>query len=133
MIHISDIVLLFVDDEADILSSLNRLLRKEPYKKLFASTAVQALELLESNNVAIVLSDFKMPDMNGLELVKRVKMRYPDIITIIISGDNNVEQIIESDDVCDIFRVIPKPVEPVALKKIINEAIHHYCSELGDV
>jgi sigma-B regulation protein RsbU (phosphoserine phosphatase) len=128
----SDIVVLFVDDEADILSSLTRFLRKEPYRKLFAETGKKALELLESNNVAIVISDYNMPDMNGMELMKRVKTHYPEIVSLIISGDNNVEQIFKSNNACDIFRVIPKPVEPVTLKEIINEAIYYYTHGTGE-
>jgi phosphoserine phosphatase RsbU/P len=133
MKNISDIVVLFVDDEADILTSLNRFLRKEPYRKLFAETAKQALELLEGNDVAIVISDYNMPDMNGLELMKIVKMRYPETIPLIISGHENVGQIIESSNPCGIFRFITKPVEPATLKQVINDAIHHYSHEAGDV
>jgi DNA-binding NtrC family response regulator len=128
----SDIVVLFVDDEADILSSLNRLLRKESYRKLFAENAIKALELLACNHVAIVISDFNMPGMNGLELMKIVKTRYPDIIRLLISGHNNIEQITESSAPGSIFRFIEKPVEPETLKDIINEAIQHYRREVGE-
>ena len=118
----SDIVVLFVDDETDILTSLSRFLRKEPYQKLFAETAKQALVLLECNHVAIIISDFNMPEMNGLELINKVKTRYPEIISLLISGHNNVEQIMNSGNPGDIFRFITKPVEPIALKEIINDA-----------
>jgi DNA-binding NtrC family response regulator len=133
MKNIADIVVLFVDDEADILTSLNRFLRKEPYRKLFAETAEKALELLDGNDVAIVISDYNMPDMNGLELMKAVKLRYPEIIPLIISGHENVGQIIESSNPSGIFRFITKPVEPITLRQVINDAIHHYCHEAGDV
>lgn len=124
----SDIVVLFVDDEADILSSLKRFLRKEPYHKLFAETASEALELLERNNVSIIISDYNMPDMSGLELMKRVNASYPEIVSLVISGDNNVQHIFDLNDTCNIFRVITKPVEPATLKEIINDAIQHYTS-----
>ena len=133
MKNIADIVVLFVDDEADILTSLNRFLRKEPYRKLFAETAKKALELLECNDVAVVISDYNMPGMNGLELMKEVKMHYPEIIPLIISGHENVGQIIESNDPCGIFRFITKPVEPVTLRQVINDAIHHYRHSAGEV
>ena len=129
--NLSDITVLFIDDEADILSSLNRLLRKEPYRKLFAENAITALELLACNPVAIVVSDFNMPGMNGLELMKRIKIRYPEIIHVIISGHNNIEEITESSTPGDVFRFVAKPVEPEMLKKIIIEAIHHYGLETG--
>lgn len=129
--NLSDITVLFIDDEADILSSLNRLLRKEPYRKLFAENAITALELLACNPVAIVVSDFNMPGMNGLELMKRIKIRYPEIVHVIISGHNNIEEITESSNPGDVFRFVTKPVEPEMLKKIIIEAIHYYGHETG--
>ncbi len=129
--NLSDITVLFIDDEADILSSLNRLLRKEPYRKLFAENAITALELLACNPVAIVVSDFNMPGMNGLELMKRIKKRYPEIVHVIISGHNNIEQMTESSNPGDVFRFVTKPVEPDMLKQIINEAIDHYGHETG--
>jgi sigma-B regulation protein RsbU (phosphoserine phosphatase) len=132
-VNFSDIIVLFVDDEADILSSLSRLLRKEPYRKLFAENASKALELLACNHVAIVISDFAMPGMNGLELMKIAKMRYPDIIPLLISGHNNIGQITESSDPGIIFRFITKPVDPETLKQVINEAIYHYRSEIGEM
>jgi len=129
--NLADITVLFIDDEADILSSLNRLLRKEPYRKLFAENAITALELLACNPVAIVISDFNMPGMNGLELMKRIKKRYPEIIHVIISGHNNIEQLTESSNPGDVFRFVTKPVEPEMLKNIINEAILQYCRDAG--
>ncbi|MGB7511998.1 MAG: response regulator [Pelodictyon phaeoclathratiforme] len=132
MKNLSDIVVLFVDDEADILSSLNRFLRKEPYQKLFAETTVKALELLECHDVAIVISDFNMPDMNGLELINMVKQRHPEIVPLIISGHESVGKIIESSHPRTIFRFITKPVEPITLRKVINDAIHFYRHEAGE-
>lgn len=132
MKNLSDIVVLFVDDEADILSSLNRFLRKEPYQKLFAETSTKALELLEGHDVAIVISDFNMPDMNGLELINLVKQRHPEIVPLIISGHESVGKIIESTNLRTVFRFITKPVEPITLRKVINDAIHFYCHEAGE-
>jgi sigma-B regulation protein RsbU (phosphoserine phosphatase) len=130
--NFSDITVLFVDDEADTLSSLNRLLRKESYRKLYADNATVALELLACNHVAVVISDYNMPGMNGLELLKIVKTRYPEIIPLLISGHNNMEQITDSGNSDSIFRFIAKPVEPETLKKSINEAIHYYRQETGE-
>jgi phosphoserine phosphatase RsbU/P len=127
MRNLSDIQILFVDDETDILSSLNRFLRKEPYKKLFAENGSQALELIESTDIAIIVSDLRMPEMNGLELINKVKKRNPGILRLILSGSQDIDMIIESINTGEVFRFIPKPVEPYSFKKILNDAIdYHY-------
>ena len=127
MKNISDIAILFVDDEVEILSSLTRFLRREPYKKLFADTGKKALELLEDNDVALIITDMRMPEMNGMEFLYEVKRRYPDILVIILSGTLEPDQLIRTL-IADgkIFRFISKPVEPEELKKIIKETIDYY-------
>ncbi|MBV5326023.1 MAG: SpoIIE family protein phosphatase [Chlorobium sp.] len=127
MKNIADITVLFVDDEADILSSLNRFLRREPYKKLFAENGKKALSLLEEHAVALVVTDLRMPEMNGLELISAVKERNPDVIRLILSGSQDFDQIIESINKGEVFRFIPKPVDPDAFRKVLNDAIDYYC------
>jgi len=122
-----DLTILFVDDEPDILSSLNRFLRREPYKKLFAENGRKALEIFDSVTVDIIISDLRMPEMNGLELINEVKKRRPESVRMILSGSQDIDQIIESINTGEVFRFIPKPVEPGAFKKILNDAIDYYC------
>ncbi len=122
-----DLTILFVDDEPDILSSLNRFLRKEPFKKLFAENGRKALEILDSVAVDIIISDLRMPEMNGLELINEVKQKSPETVRMILSGSQDIDQIIESINTGEVFRFIPKPVEPGAFKKILNDAIDYYC------
>ena len=122
----SDISILFVDDEQDTLGSLNRFLRKEPYKKYFASSGKEALELLEAHNITILLTDLRMPEMTGMELINQVKISHPDIVRVILSGIHDIDQIIESINTGEVFRFIPKPIEPQGFKKIILDAIDYY-------
>lgn len=79
-------VVLLVDDEAHILSALRRALRREGYELLAATSAAEALELLEERRVDLVLSDQKMPGTSGLELLRRVSERYPDVARLLITG-----------------------------------------------
>ncbi len=127
MANYSEITILFVDDESFILSSINRFLRKEPYKKLFAKNGIEALELIRQNNVSIVVSDLRMPEMNGLELISAVKKQNPEILRLILSGSQDIDPIIESINTGEVFRFIPKPVDPPAFKEILNDAIDYYC------
>ncbi len=127
MANYSEITILFVDDESFILSSINRFLRKETYNKLFAKNGLEALELIRQNNVSIVVSDLRMPEMNGLELISAVKKQNPDILRLILSGSQDIDPIIESINTGEVFRFIPKPVDPPAFKEILNDAIDYYC------
>ena len=127
MANYSEITILFVDDESFILSSINRFLRKETYNKLFAKNGLEALELIRQNNVSIVVSDLRMPEMNGLELISAVKKQNPDILRLILSGFQDIDPIIESINTGEVFRFIPKPVDPPAFKEILNDAIDYYC------
>jgi PAS domain S-box-containing protein len=121
-----ELIILFVDDEPDILNSLSRFLRREPYKKFFAENALSALELLDNNTVDIIVSDLRMPGMNGLELINEVKKQKPDTVRMIVSGSQDIDQIIESINTGEVFRFIPKPVDPESFKKILNDAIEYY-------
>ncbi len=126
MKELSDVALLFVDDEQDTLDSLSRFLRREPYIKHFATSGKEALELLETCNIAILLTDLRMPEMSGMELISQVKTSHPDIVRIILSGIHDIDQIIESINTGEVFRFIPKPIEPQGFKKIITDAIDYY-------
>jgi len=126
MKELSEIAILFVDDEQDTLGSLKRFLRKEPYIKYFASSGKEALELLETHDITILLTDLRMPEMTGMELINRVKIRYPDIVRVILSGIHDIDQIIESINTGEVFRFIPKPIEPEGFKKIIRDAIDYF-------
>lgn len=79
-------ILLCVDDELLILNALRRSLRKEPYELLCAQSAADALKVLEENEVGVVLTDYRMPEMNGIELIEYIKKHYPHTVTVLLSG-----------------------------------------------
>lgn len=78
--------ILFVDDERQILRSINRMFIDSQYNIYLASSGREALQILEDNQIDMVVSDMKMPEMNGYTLLKEVKARYPKVIRIILSG-----------------------------------------------
>ncbi|UZJ41318.1 SpoIIE family protein phosphatase [Prosthecochloris sp. SCSIO W1101] len=122
----SDITILFVDDESDILSSIRRFLRRETFNKHFADSGKNALELMTKESVDVVVTDLRMPGMNGLELIKTIKKHHPDTIRIMLSGSQDIDQIIDSINTGEVFRFIPKPVDPSSFKAILNDAIDYY-------
>jgi PAS domain S-box-containing protein len=121
-----DFHILFVDDEQDALFSLKRYLRNEPYTTHFANSAKEALDLCDKLNIAVVVTDLRMPGISGLELVETLQRLYPDMVRIILSGTEDITMIIETINSGRIFRFIPKPMEPERLKAIVKDALSFY-------
>lgn len=115
---------LFVDDEPLILNSLKRECLKEEYMSLFASSGKEALELMENQKINVIVTDIRMPRMNGLELLKIIKNKYPDVTRIVYSGYTQLPQVIEIINNGDIFKFIRKPWKfDEEFRPAIHEAI----------
>lgn len=115
--------ILFVDDEQMVLQGLKRMLFK--YKKEwdmhFVSSGVEAIEFLKTNHVDIVVSDMKMPGMDGIQLLEGVKRQYPDIIRIILSGQSDEDQLKKAAVVAHQF--LSKPCSSETIKEVIDNAL----------
>ncbi len=119
--------LLFVDDEIRILRSIERSLLDEPYTLLFAESGENALKLLETNEVHVIVTDMRMPGISGLDLLKIVKEKYPHIVRLVLSGYTQVTTLLTAINQGEIFRFITKPwkVEK-EFKAALREAVEHY-------
>jgi len=118
--------ILCVDDEINIINSIKRLLRKENYQILTASSGAEALKVLEQNQVHLIISDQRMPEMSGTELLGIVKERYPEAIRTILSGFIDVDAIAESVNKGHIYKFFLKPWEDQTLKLEIQKALEQY-------
>ena len=117
---------LLVDDEEKILHSLKRLLRKEDYRLFTASSGAEGLKILEENDIHIVISDHRMPQMSGTEFFAIVKERFPDAIRIILTGYTDVDSITESINKGHVYKFFLKPWNDQSLKLEINQALDQY-------
>jgi len=128
MINYSKHTVLIVDDEIDILKSLNRGLHLEPYQKLFASSGAQALEFFaQEESISVIITDMRMPGMNGLELLKQIHEISPRTVKIVLTGYTQLPQILATVNNVDIFKFITKPWDLDAeLKVYIKEAIAYF-------
>jgi two-component system response regulator HupR/HoxA len=118
---------LFVDDEEKVLSSLQRGLLDEPYNTLFANSGKEALEILKQQEVHVIVTDMRMPEMDGLELLRIVKEDYPHIVRVVLSGYADRDTLLAAINQGDIFRFIPKPLKSnEELRTIIQQAIEFY-------
>lgn len=120
--------LLLIDDEDNILRSLKRLFRREPYRVLTAHSGQDALALLEHEDVSVILSDQRMPGMTGSELLKRVKSTHPHTIRLIMSGYTELESVTSAINDGAVFKFLVKPWDDDKLIEHIREAfdIHDY-------
>ncbi|MEZ6060788.1 MAG: response regulator [Planctomycetaceae bacterium] len=100
---------LCVDDEVNVLKALKRLLRREPFRLLTAESGPAALEILNSEEVHLIVSDFRMPGMTGTELLSEVAVRSPETVRVVLSGYADAASIVEAINKGHIFRFLAKP------------------------
>lgn len=112
--------LLCVDDEVHILRTLERFCRNEGISMHSATSAAQALELLENQPVDVVVSDYQMPGMNGLDFLHEVHARWPWISGIVISGFVELPVVASALEKGDIVGFLPKPWKRDELKKLLR-------------
>ncbi len=118
---------LFVDDEEKLLNSLRRGLFDEPYHTLFANSGKKALEILEHNEVHVLVTDMRMPEMGGLDLLKIVKEQYPRIVRMVLSGYTQVTTLLTAINQGEIYKFVTKPWKlEEEFKPSIREAIEYY-------
>lgn len=127
-----DRTLLLVDDEENVLRSLVRLFRRDGYRILTASSVGQALDLLARNHVQVIVSDQRMPEMNGTEFLSRVKELYPDTVRMILSGYTDLATVTEAINRGAIYRFLTKPWNDQELREHIGEAFRTHAGKHGE-
>ncbi len=120
--HMNPAILL-VDDEPSICSALYRTFRKNQFTVYEANSAKQALKILENQKVDVVLSDQKMPEMTGTELLTIVKNSYPKVGRIILSGHSDMDDLVDAINEASISQFLPKPWDEKKLIDVVNTVI----------
>ena len=120
-------VILAVDDEENNLSFIKRTLRSN-YDVLVATSGAEALKIVEErgHEISLIVSDQKMPMMEGTEFFKRISDDYPEVIKILLTGYSNIDVLVESINECHLFQYILKPFEPEQLCMIVDNGIKKY-------
>jgi response regulator RpfG family c-di-GMP phosphodiesterase len=117
---------LFVDDEVNILKAVQRLFRNEPFRVLAASRAREALELLENESPQVVVTDQRMPEMSGVDLLSAVRERHPDVVRMMLTGYTEIDVAVEAINRGAIYRLITKPWNDEELKATIRQALEQH-------
>jgi len=115
-----------VDDEPDNLDLLYRTFRRD-FRVFTADGAISALEILEKEGeMAVIISDQRMPLMNGTEFLSKTVDRFPDTIRILLTGFTDVEDLVEAINSGQVFKYLTKPWNPEYLKALVQQAADTY-------
>ncbi|MBU4408526.1 MAG: response regulator [Proteobacteria bacterium] len=122
-----NVTILCVDDEANVLKSLRRLFLDEDYEILTAESGQEGLVLLGLHQpVQVVISDYRMPEMDGVAFLKQVHKRLPDTVRIVLSGYADTAAVVAAINEGQIYKFIPKPWNDDELKVTIAKAVERY-------
>ncbi|MCE8032837.1 EAL domain-containing protein [Halomonas sp. MCCC 1A11057] len=121
--------LLLLDDEANILRALKRVLRRDGYRVLTTTSAQEAFELLATETVQVIISDQRMPEMSGTEFLRRAKELYPDTVQIVLSGYTDLKTITEAINESAIYKFLTKPWDDEELRLVVQQAFRHYAKQ----
>jgi len=113
---------LVVDDEEIVLKSCRRILEGEGHQVFIALSGKKAFEILASEPIDIVITDIKMPGMDGMELLERMKKEYPDVLVIMITGYSTVQSAVQAMKL-GAFDYIPKPFTPDEVVVVVERAM----------
>ncbi len=118
--------ILVVDDEPDNLDLLYRTFRKD-FSVLKAESGMNALEVLASEGeVAVIISDQRMPEMKGTEFLSKTVPQFPDTVRIILTGFTDIEDLVEAINAGQVYKYITKPWDPGELKAVVQRAAETY-------
>jgi len=117
--------MLIVDDEPANLRTLARLFR-EDYEVLTAESGDDALALLGQHDVALLITDQRMPGMTGIELLKKTVPLRPRMVRIILTGYTDVDALVEAINCGQVYRYVAKPWDNEELRLTVKRALEHY-------
>jgi two-component system, NtrC family, sensor kinase len=122
-------VVLLVDDEEFILRALKRVLRSEAWEVVTAVNADEGLKLFQQHQPAVVVSDYRMPGANGVELLSEVMRIAPQTQRILLTGDADHRALEEAINRSSIFRFVSKPWNDLALLATVKSAFEHHAAQ----
>jgi len=118
--------ILVVDDEPDNLDLLYRTFRRD-FQVLKADSGINALQMLSvEGEVAVIISDQRMPEMKGTEFLSKTVPQFPDTVRIILTGFTDIEDLVEAINAGQVYKYITKPWDPGELKAVVQRAAETY-------
>jgi len=118
--------ILCVDDEEGVLDALERVFLDEDWEILRARDAAEAAEILERTEVSVVISDYRMPGINGVDLLTEISRRWPKPIRIVLSGYAEAHAIVAAINEGHVYKFVPKPWDDSELLVTIRRAVERF-------
>uniref|UniRef100_UPI0030DB15C6 EAL domain-containing protein n=1 Tax=uncultured Marinobacter sp. TaxID=187379 RepID=UPI0030DB15C6 len=118
--------LLLLDDETNILRALSRVLRRDGYRILSSTSVREAFELLAANDVQVIISDQRMPEMSGTEFLSQVKNIYPDTVRLVLSGYTDLKSVTDAINEGSIYKFLTKPWDDQQIRAHVKQAFVYY-------
>jgi response regulator RpfG family c-di-GMP phosphodiesterase len=117
--------LLVVDDEPDVCDSVHDLLRRE-FRVLKARSAAEGYKLMSENEVHIIMTDQRMPQVTGVEMLSKIRQGHPTAVRMLFTGYADLDSIISAINQGHIFQFLKKPWQPEELEGAVREAAREY-------
>ena len=117
--------LLVVDDEPDVGDSVHDLLRRE-FRVLKAKSAAEGIQLMHDNEVHIIMTDQRMPQISGVEFLSKMRIRHPQAVRMLFTGYADLEAVIAAINQGHIYQFLKKPWQPEELIAAVREAADEY-------
>jgi response regulator RpfG family c-di-GMP phosphodiesterase len=116
-------LILLVDDEPNILSALCRLFRNEDFRVLIAGSGAAGLEIMATQPVDLVISDMRMPGMNGAQFLEQARLNWPDTMRLLLTGHADISYVLDAINRGEIYRYITKPWDDSDILQTVRQAL----------
>jgi diguanylate cyclase (GGDEF)-like protein/PAS domain S-box-containing protein len=120
--------LLLLDDEENILRALKRVFRRDGYRILSTTSISDAFKLLAENDVQVIISDQRMPEMSGTEFFSQVKAIHPDTVRIVLSGYTDLKSVTDAINEGAIYKFLTKPWDDKQIREQIQQAFQYHAA-----
>ncbi len=123
---------LFVDDDPNILRAIQRNFRKH-FETVTAAGPGEALAILRApNSIGVIVSDFKMPGMNGVEFLSQTVGRWPNVVRILLTGEADTKAAISAVNQGQVYRFLTKPCPPTILETTVLAALKQFRTAIAE-
>lgn len=127
LIRMQKQTILCVDDEIDNVQALERIFRQK-YTVLKATSGPEALDVLDQHRgpIALIITDQRMPEMTGVELLSQTIEKFPDTVRILLTGYTDIESVVSAVNTGQIYRYLSKPWDPIDLQATVDQAVERF-------
>ena len=115
--------ILVVDDEELFIEYIQRVISDENYNVITAASAQEGLDILEKQQVSMVISEYEIPLMNGLEFLEKVRIIYPNILTVMVTDHADIDLAIKAINEAGVYKFLLKPLDDIDFKNLIKKTL----------